>query len=178
MSSVVGIDLSTKALDLVKLNEEGVVAEWRRVDLEGADAWERTLDVRWKMRDSQLYDWTNGGGYWDDVYLVAIEEPFSRAKGKSLLMLNRVVGAVMASLPHDLRSPHRCWLVAPHEWKAGLGLKGKPSMDEVRAVAPGASIRQRRPALVLPDAELQNARDAYCLALWARDTNAKAATAA
>jgi len=114
-------------------------------------------------------------GYWDDVYLVAIEEPFARVKGKSLLILNRVVGAVVASLPPELRVPERCWLVAPHEWKAGLGLKGKPSPDDIERIAgtanPFTGSEFREPAS-------ENARDAYCIAMWARDLNAKGVAAA
>jgi hypothetical protein len=158
MSAVVGVDLSSKALDLVKLDEDSPRAEWVRVELAGETAWERTLDVRgalWNWPDVKWADW------WDDVYLVAIEAPYGHGSN----LLNRVVGAVAASLPARLRTPERCWVVRPDEWKQGLGLKAKPTIDDLLMLG-------------VPGVERdQNARDAYCLAMWARDTNAKAVAA-
>src|SRR5262245_1131470 len=46
MSAVVGVDLSTRAIDLVKLEEDSNEATWTRCELAGKDAWERTLNVR------------------------------------------------------------------------------------------------------------------------------------
>lgn len=169
MASVVGVDLSTRALDLVKLDESSNRAEWVRCELEGKNAWERTLKVR-RAIVSGVPSRGHGKGmryrvessWWDDVYLVAIEAPYGHGSD----LLNRVVGAVAASLPARLRVPERCWIVRPDEWKRGLGFSGKPGYKDVG---------------LLSDAEFwnddQNARDAYCLALWARDENAKGVAA-
>jgi hypothetical protein len=163
-SSVVGVDLSSKALDLVKLDESSNRAEWVRVELAGKTAWERTLNVREKLRDYSHLGW------WDDVYLVAIEAPM----GFRSNALDRVVGAVAASLPYRLRSPERCWVVRPDEWKQGLGLKAKPTAEDMRRLTEGKERLWASLPDVYDEAGRQNGRDAYCLAMWARDTNAKA----
>lgn len=176
MSAVVGIDLSSKAIDLVKLDETSNRAEWVRVELAGANAWERTLSLRvgfpWDGRYKSA-DW------WDDVFLCAIEAPYGRGQAGTNAILNRVVGAVAASLPASLRDPARCWLIPPHEWKAGLGLKAKPTWGDIERIAPGVLMFDRSPDEWADNTEHeQNARDAYCIALYARDLNAKAVNAA
>lgn len=170
MSAVVGIDLSSKALDLVKLDEDSNRAEWVRCELHGKDAWERTLHVRENLYlgPPRTGDMFLRERFWDDVYLVAIEAPYGSGQPGTQAILNRVVGAVAASLPAHLRAPERCWIVRPDEWKAHHGLKGKPTtLDLVRLV--GTS----KPFNVVA-ADEQNARDAYCLAMYCRDTNAAA----
>jgi hypothetical protein len=63
--------------------------------------------------------------------------------------------------------------VHPSTWKAELGLKGKPTLADQLRIAPDGLIRGE--AGKQSDANAwQNARDAYCLALFARDTNARA----
>lgn len=169
MSSVVGIDLSTFEIDLVKLDETTHSATWTRCTLEGgATAWDRLFHLREALPPQS---------WWNDVYLVAIEAPHGRGEPGTQAKLNQVVGAIVACLPAALRDPHRCWLVGPHEWKAGLGLKGKPSWDDLARVARLYELAPQPPASDDP-AAWQNARDAYCLALWARDTNAKGVAAA
>lgn len=170
MAACVGVDLSSKALDLVKLDESSNRAEWVRCELAGKTAWERTLGVHLLL--------SPGGTWWDDVYLVAIEAPM----GFRSNVLDRVVGAVAASLPARLRTPERCWVVRPDEWKQGLGLKGKPTKHDVGRLAGADAIGCIQPGdgtrrVLLDDAAVQNARDAYCLAMWARDTNARAVAA-
>jgi hypothetical protein len=176
VSAVVGIDLSTRALDLVKLDESSNRAEWVRVELgvigrDKTNAWARTLDVRQAL---DAYLPAGMSAWFDDVYLVAIEAPYGRGQAGTQAVLNRVVGAVAASLPARLRVPERCWVVRPDEWKTGLGLKGKPTNTGVLQLS---NMRGRitPPSGMSPDAVAdQNARDAYCLAMFARDTNAKA----
>lgn len=151
--TIVGIDLSTRALDLVKLDDDTNRAEWVRCELVGKDAWERTLRIRFHPTS-----------WWDDVHLVAVEAPYGRASPGPTALLNRVVGAVAASLPAQLRDPARCWVVRPDEWKAGLGLKGKPTPRNMPANAEITEMHHPK----LPEDAYQNARDAYCLAYWAR----------
>jgi hypothetical protein len=171
MSRVVGIDLSTKAIDLVALEEDSNRAEWVRCELHGETAWERALNVWPAMRDSfSPGHW----GWWDDVYLVAIEKPVNDQKR----VLRLIQGAILASLPAQLRQPHCCWEVHPSTWKAELGLKGKPTWDDLQSQGmSGAEMRRFSEVSQTPlvdEAMAQNARDAYCLAMFARDTNARA----
>lgn len=166
MSSVVGIDLSTKALDLVALDENTNRAEWVRCELPGAKAWDRTLAIREQLPPRE---------WWQTVYLVAIESPYGSGQPGTLAKLSQVVGAVAASLPARLRVPERCWLVRPDEWKGGLGLKAKPTETDLFRIAPGNTFY----AAEFPEGweDDQNRRDAFCLAMWARDTNAKGVAA-
>lgn len=168
MSAVVGIDLSSKAIDLVKLDESSNRAEWVRCELTGRNAWERTLTIRNAFPPVLL----------DDVYLVAIEAPYGRGHAGSTSILNRVVGAIAAALPSHLRQPECCWIVAPHEWKAALGIKvnAKPTKDDLNRIAPDGDIHNLGAAQTAD--QWQNAWDAYCLALWARNENAKGVEAA
>jgi len=165
--SVVGCDLSSKAIDLVKLDEASNRASWVRCELAGADAWERTLSIREAL---WLAD-GHAGSWWDDVYLVAIEKPVNDQQR----VLGRVQGAILASLPAALRHPHCCWEVHPSTWKAGLGLKGKPTWTDIERLS-GTPFPIHGSDFWAADD--QNALDAYALALWARDENAKAVAAA
>jgi hypothetical protein len=163
VSSVVGIDLSSRALDLARLDETHGCVTHRRVDLEAvgkrSTSWERTLALPRLMPNA---------GWWDDVYLVAIEAPYGPGTG-TVAILNRIVGALIAGLPPRLRAPERCWVVRPDEWKGELGLRGKPTTDDLERV--GLVIIGTGP-------ETQDARDAACLAYYAREVNARALGAA
>lgn len=150
MSYAVGIDLSSLAIDLVRLDENTNQAQWRRVALEGETAWERTRTVREAM---PCWAW------WDDVYLAAVETPFPDQQG----VLRRVQGAVLASIP----GPVLVWEANAGQWKRHLGLPGNASKE---AVAVAVS---ERFAFGVPDWP-QDALDALAVALWARDVNAAA----
>lgn len=156
-----GIDLSSHALDFAAVDENTNRVRWSRCLLTGANAWERTLDIGNMQQDSLTFD---------GCYLVAIEAPYGSGQSGTQAILNRIVGAIAAALPARLRVPERCWIVRPDEWKNGLGLKAKPTQEDVaRLLQPLHEWEQ------IPDD--QNARDAACLALWARDVNAQAIAA-
>ena len=163
LSNYAGIDLSTRALDIVLLDEDSNRASWTRVELEGGDAWTRTLSIGALMPPPS---------FWEQTVIASIEAPYGRGQAGAQAALNRVVGAVAASLPSKLRVPERCWIVRPDEWKHGLGLKHnqKPTFLDIERLSHGTGP-------VLPDVDDQNARDAYCLAMFARDTNAAAVKA-
>jgi hypothetical protein len=162
VSSVLGIDLSTRQLDLAYVDENHDTVQWRRLILQGSDAWARTLELGALRHDPLAFD---------GVYLVAIEAPYGSGQPGTQALLNRVVGAIAASLPTELRAPERCWIVRPDEWKQGLGLTRKPTARDVAERLQPVHGWDRI-------AEDQNALDAACLALWARNTNHAAITAA
>lgn len=165
MAAVVGIDLSSRALDLARLEEDGARVTCLRVSLEvpgkKAKAWERTLALPALMPPA---------GWWDDVYLVALEAPYGAGTG-TVAILNRIVGATVASLPRALQRPERAWIVRPDEWKGALGLEfllGKPSAETIAAL--GLELDGEHAAT-------QDARDAACIAYYARETLARASAA-
>jgi hypothetical protein len=149
--NVLGIDLSSKAIDLVLLDENHDTARWERVTLEGPDAFQRARDVRRKM---PLPSWFVN----NDVYLVAIERPFVR-RGQDVIRL--VQGAVLSCLGRELE----VWEVSPSQWKNHLGVPMRTKPD--RAAFPAFH-------LFAPTVWEQDAYDALGVALYARDLNAKA----
>lgn len=164
MSYCVGIDLSSRAIDIVKLEEDSNRAEWFRFSLEGASAWERTRVVRQALPSAS---------WWDDVYLAAVETPFPDQKG----VLRRVQGAVMASIPPEVL----VWEANASEWKRELGLKGKPSWEDIEARAPFHRVAAQgdAPSISISTTDdRQDCRDAYCIALWARESNRRGIEAA
>lgn len=160
MSAVLGIDLSTFAVDLVKLDETTNQAEWRRVELEGGNALERLMSVQ-KVMPS----WS----YYDDCYLAAIEIPYGRGQSGVLAKLNRVFGAIVASLPLGLH----LWEITPQAWRKELGLKGNATKQEAaRAVWRLMSVID--PLTSGNTSEMawpQDALDAYAVAYYAREQN-------
>lgn len=172
MSAVLGIDISTFTIELLKLDENTDHAEWTRAHLEGgALAFDRLLRLPEAMPPPAFFD---------DIYLVAIEAPHGRGEAGTQAKLNQVVGAIIATLPLELRDPSRCWLVKPHEWKVGLGLKTKPTGEDITRLAPTHSVIAATPQLTpLPgEPEWQNGLDAYAIAFWARTVNHRGIQAA
>lgn len=166
MSHVLGIDLSSFAVDLVQLDETTNTAEWTRVALDGKTASERLRDLRTK--------WPTGS-YFDDIYLAAIEIPYGRGQSGTLAKLNRVFGAVVTALPAGLP----LWEVGPHEWKKELGMREKPAAADLSRIAPDWRIEHAwKPSLKKWDETQQNGRDAFCLALYARQVNQRGLDAA
>lgn len=158
MSSVVGIDFSSFAIDLVKLDETHNEASWTRVNLDGATAWDRTRKLPAVMP---------GASWWDDVYLCAVESPKS-AGFKVATVMHRVQGSLLASIPAAVWT----WEVTPAEWKGHLGIKAnvKPGWGDIATKAPGLLLQYK----TVP----QDALDALGVALFARDTNQRAVDAA
>lgn len=112
MSWIVGIDYSTRAIDVVYVDENNdKPTRWHRHQLDGQDAWERTRKVRY---------WTLP---WpEDVLAVGLEQPRGHGAGH----LYRVQGAILCKLPANvLVQP---WL--PNEWRKRCGLKGNAGKDD------------------------------------------------
>jgi len=155
--NTLGIDLSSKAIDLVLLDENRNASTWTRIDLEGATAFERARDVAAKMPQPGWYE-AHG------VYLVAIERPFSASRND---VVRLVEGCVLAEIPHGLD----VWEIAPQTWKAHIGFRGrgKPTRDAF----PGILLTSRTyyGGLLVLDPP-QDALDALGVALTARDQNA------
>ena len=155
MSVVLGVDLSTMAVDLVRLDENTNEGHWDHLHLEGKTAFDRLRQVRRVMP---------GASFYDDVYLVAVEAPMSRGQAGTLAKLSRVFGAIMACLPAHLL----VWEVMPAAWRGELGLSARASKEECQeaVLRLGAPYGWRSP----------DAYDAYAIALYARELNARAIT--
>jgi hypothetical protein len=145
MSVCVGIDLSSRAIDLVRLDEDNDEAAWTRIELAGGNAFERTRSIPVSMPH---------GSFWDDVYLCAMERPFVRF-GQDVIRLAQ--GATLACVPRNVE----VWEVAVSQWKKHMSIpiRDKPSWDRF----PMSFQRMNWP---------QDALDALGVAIYARETNA------
>jgi hypothetical protein len=146
---VAGIDYSTKAVDVVLIDEDAVGApEWHRFPLGGlGDGFDRARTVRAAMPSR---------GWWEDkgVIAVGIEDP----RGYGAGFLYRVQGGILQCLPRDvLVQP---WI--PSAWRSRCDLPGNCSKQAVA----------NRVGLWVPSAAdwPWDACDAYCIARATRDS--------
>jgi hypothetical protein len=171
MSFVCGIDYSTRAVDVVLVDENTGHATWHRTELEGADAFDRARGVptggallcdkyAWK---GALYTYAYD---WDDVLAVGIEDP----RGYNAGVLYRIQGAILARIPRDtLVHP-----LVPSQWRTLCGMRGNASKADIenfanvsrmtKALRPEGNSR----VLSLPGDYIDwpsDACDAYCVAL-------------
>ncbi len=148
MSHIAGIDVSTRFIDIVWIDEIGDPCPGAyRYPLHGHDAWERTRSVRAALRGTSEQ--------WDRTIAVGIEV----AHGMSSGAVNRVVGAVLACLPQNI-------LIQPWTagaWKKAVGLPGNATKDQVVAFSLG-----RTQMLVSPALWPQDAHDAHLIAVATR----------
>lgn len=153
MSWIAGIDYSTHAIDVVLIDEDdGRPPAWLRHPLEGADAWERTRNIRNLP--------TLPGA--DDVLAVGIEDP---AGNHGTNYLYRVQGAILARIPRTmLVQPWR-----PSQWRKAVGLPGNCSKDTVfEHVVETIALATGEPTPFSVANWPQDACDAYCIALATR----------
>lgn len=141
--SVAGIDFSTRAVDVVEIDEDdGSLVEWHRFELVGpGDSFDRSRLVRDAMPPR---------GWWTDRGIVAagLEDPRGYGAGH----LYRVQGAILACLPATLLV--QPWL--PSKWRTLAGLKGNATKDAVADHVENLGIAARN----WP----QDACDAFCIA--------------
>lgn len=150
---VIGIDLSTHAIDFVSIPVDGHDPPvWERFPLTGTDAFDRARTVAQALPGAH-------SAYFDDVLGIGIEHPAGKHGVGPLL---RIQGAVLACLaPRVLVQP---W--PPASWRKAVGLAGNASKADVMKLA--------NPHLTAGNLELwgrhipQDAADAYCIALATR----------
>lgn len=144
--AVVGIDISTRAIDLVTLNENTDRANWIRIHLDGPDAFTRCRSITRLAEIPQL---------WENAYLVALERPFIR-RGQDIIRLAQ--GVLLGCIPTRLP----VWEVSPSQWKnhAKIPMRAKPDAATFPTVE-----------FAVPVAH-QDTYDALGVAMYARDVNA------
>jgi hypothetical protein len=147
--SVCGIDYSSRAVDVVLLDEDTDAATWHRFDLReymsaSKNAFDRARDVKFVMPSSS---------FWDEVLAIGIEDPRGYGAGS----LYRIQGAILACLPSATKV--HPWV--PSAWRKAVGLSGRASKDEIRSW-----VENRRWDYKAPWP--QDACDAYCIALATR----------
>lgn len=162
MIQATGIDVSTFAIDFVKVPldpDVHALPEWTSYTLHGTNAVERAA-----FAPSMI----PRGSFWDDVAEVAIERPYGPG-GDTLFALHLVVGVVLSALPDRLRPP---LYLHPSQWRKQAGMSGRATKSEVSICAHRYMLDNAR-AIGLDEIPLwpQDACDAYCIALAARNMN-------
>jgi hypothetical protein len=155
-SYVVGIDFSTRAVDLVKYDIDLRLAPlWDDLELEGDDAWDRTFTVADVVPST-------AHSYWDDVVAIGIEDPRGHGAGR----LYRVQGGIMARIPERLRSS--TIKLEPSKWRKIVGLPGNcPKSKVIVHVTDdpyGAELVHRATRLEQQARRLSDGCDAFCIA--------------
>jgi hypothetical protein len=160
-----GIDYSSEAIDVVRLELDTDEAVWTRLLLDSTGqlgALERARRVRTVMP---------ARGAWadDGVVTIALEDPRGPTF-KGSIPLARVQGALLACLPAPGQDPDALVLTT-QEWKMACGLGGNAKKPVVREWA-------LKTWPNLPDRYTQDALDAYAIAWAARSICERAAHAA
>ena len=166
---VLGIDYSTRALDLVAVPFDGEDlddAVWRRIDLTGGERYDGqgtfTAALRVRERLGHGFDWA-------DVGLVYIEDPMSVSMATAKA-LGIVGGAIVASLPLHVRAGAVLNSIRPEDWKRVLCDSPHASKRTVRARVEALGFLQLGTG--------QDAFDAAGIAWAARAENQRAIRAA
>jgi hypothetical protein len=148
---VLGVDLSTKAIDLVALDEDNpAMCEHRRVEL--PDPWWNT--ARWMrslLRVASIPTWLEER----NVYLVGVERPYGPSR-QAIASLHTVMGALIASLPPQVTA----FEVSPADMRRELGLPGNCPEEQMRR-----EVTRRMPHLTWTD-DAYDAWAAGYAALW------------
>lgn len=143
---VAGIDYSTHAVDVVIVPLEGKEPpRWRRHELTGKDAFDRTRTV--DMR----------GSVWDEVVAVGIEHPGGKFGTRDM---TRVQGAIIVQLPSTLLVHP----LPPAKWRKLVGLPGNASKADVESQSLRHIPKMSPDGFGWP----QDAHDAHCIALATR----------
>lgn len=152
MSRILGIDYSTRAIDVVLIDEnDAEPPRWYRVILDGADAFERTRELSRPLAYHLGLDL-------DDTLAVGIEDP---AGNHGVRALARVQGAILARLPRGVLVVP----LAPSQWRKTVGLPGNASKKAVMAWADAHRAERATRAWELWNSD---ACDAYAIAVATR----------
>lgn len=159
--SIAGIDVSTTAIDVVRLELDTDDATWNRIPLatgrRGEDAFTRIRRIRDLIPARAA--WKPAG-----VALIAIERPMSPQENvaRGGIPLAWAYGAMLACLPTDVGVIP----LEPYTWKKWSLGRGFPGQGNARKDAIATWARRNWPNL--PRGVTQDGLDAYCIAYAAR----------
>lgn len=162
---VVGADLSTFAIDLVRLDYDSDRAEWHRIALGGdkTPKLDRIRNIGHRMPRGQ---------WWDDVSLVGIEQPAGKF---GVADVAAAYGAVLARIPERVA----VFQFRPAEWRKACGLPGNCNKETVAVWALSRWDRDLPANPSIGDLCVPyDVTDAYAIAYAARNINASAASVA
>lgn len=163
--SVVGIDLSSRALHLVTLAEDtnDAVAHVVRLDATRGDAVERIRRMRNRMPARGVYRDLG-------VTLIAIEKPFHMTASRSAIP-SMVYGALLQLIPPDLPLLE----LRADDWRKECALPRRGARSDLKK----ASVRFARQIWdACPHALDDDTADAFCIAFAAREIHLRAEAAA
>lgn len=154
--SVLGIDFSTKAVDLVYVNDDHPErADHVRITLpapvKGNDRPEEIVDAIRVIRAEfpRRRELEERG-----VWAIGIEDPYSMST-RTAKRLGQIAGAVVALIPPELVVT----VLAPAAWRRELGIPGRQRSVEQKAEIAAWTRHRWVGGVSLP----QDAKDAYCI---------------
>lgn len=155
VSLVAGVDVSTRSVDIVLLADDNT-AEWTSVPCR---------DERGPFFAArQAAGFMPKGTFWDDVYLVGVEKPFSQGR-QVVRALALITGAVAGALPASVTAIE----TTAQEWKRLTVGNPQATKQTVKAWALSERFGW--------NGETQDAVDAYCIARAVRLLNDRAVAA-
>lgn len=105
---VVGVDLSTKEVHLVRRPNGSADATWRRIRMTSA----MNLAERDAVIARELGPLIPDPDFWEGVWLTGVEYPFTSAGAMGAVGLKTILGAIVATIPphvHVIPLPGRLW---------------------------------------------------------------------
>lgn len=153
---IVGIDYSTRFVDLVFLDYDDASAEWKRIDLGGPGlGFQAALRAGRRVRSAVD---------WETTAIAVLEEP-AGVNFRTAFLLGMVAGQVTAAMPERVIVNY----ISPPVWRKLFGVSGR---------ALGVKERVRRRAVQLgfdpgPGTPL-DAYEAFAIAWVMREENARA----
>jgi hypothetical protein len=119
---ILGVDLSTKAIDLVALDEDNPArCEHRRVEL--SQGWWHSAGLMGHiLRDGKTASWI-----WErNVFLAGVERPYGPSR-QAIASLHTILGAFLASVPPGITA----FEVSPADMRRELGLPGNCAKERM-----------------------------------------------
>jgi hypothetical protein len=120
---VLGVDLSTKAIDLVALDEDNPArCEHRRVTL-NSPWWDAAISMHSRLLAERVYPWIRDR----DIYLAGVERPYGPHR-QAIASLHTVLGAVLCCFN---RLSITAFEVSPADMRRELGLPGNCAKERM-----------------------------------------------
>ena len=118
---ILGVDLSTKAIDLVALDEDTPSQfEHLRIVLPGWGWWASANNMVTLLHEHLAYKWMNDR----NIYLAGIERPYGQHR-QAIASLHTILGGLLSSLPVRITA----YEISPADMRRELGLPGNCKKD-------------------------------------------------
>lgn len=113
---IAGIDLSTRCIDIVAIDEDDPsLADHLAIQIQARGWFHAARSIRRLFAEQELYGWLQDR----NVHLIGVEQPFGPSR-QTIAALHAVLGGVVASLPQRMVVLE----ITPADMRQCLGLPG------------------------------------------------------